>query len=210
MLTCVWSLKSLCVWVRWACVRFSAVENRPVSVWSEWEHRDVRVSLPSVRTQRSHSLRRSTHICWVLKVLISPAEKTQLCISVDTPFWWLSSPPGCPSQAAYRQYMVVSRVKAVADAETGHQLKYRYYSKYRWLWGFRTSSRIDVNSTEKISDTTDGLLLFLSGLKASLLFFLPDNSSFHSSVEERQKDCRIKQAENTVLVSIIRMYCTCT
>lgn len=33
----------------------------------------------------------------------------------------------------------------------------------------------------RISDTTDGRLLFLSGLKASRLFFLPDSSSFHSS-----------------------------
>lgn len=33
----------------------------------------------------------------------------------------------------------------------------------------------------RISETTEGLLLFLSGLKASLLFFLPDTSSVHSS-----------------------------
>lgn len=41
-------------------------------------------------------------------------------------------------------------------------------------------------NSARISDTTDGRLLFLSGLKASLLFFRPDTSSFHSSDRDRQ------------------------
>lgn len=36
-------------------------------------------------------------------------------------------------------------------------------------------------NNERISDTTEGRLLFLSGLKASRLFLLPETSSFHNS-----------------------------
>lgn len=50
---------SVCVYV---CSCSSAVENGSVPVWSEWEHRTVRVSLPSVGTQRSNGLEDNTHI----------------------------------------------------------------------------------------------------------------------------------------------------
>lgn len=81
-----------------------------------------------------------------------------------------------------------------------------------WSWaklrmvlveGWRQSSRkvrrdLDTAATIKvkkqrminnwrISETTEGLLLFLSGLKASLLFFLPDTSSVHNSDRRTRK-----------------------
>lgn len=64
------------------------------------------------------------------------------------------------------------------------------------------SSKSSSTNSRRISDTTDGRLLFLSGLRASLLFFLPDSSSLHSS--DRQRGYRV------VLHSVIVLYCfTC-
>lgn len=62
------------------CVCVSAVENGSGSVWSEWEHRAVRVGLPSVGTQRSHSLEDNAHIQGLLKdaythTEIAPGDK---------------------------------------------------------------------------------------------------------------------------------------
>lgn len=50
----------------------------------------------------------------------------------------------------------------------------------------------------RISETTEGLLLFLSGLKASLLFFLPDTSSFHNSDRHTRRIVRKPQCLITV------------
>lgn len=54
------------------------------------------------------------------------------------------------------------------------------------LSGINENSKRGISS-ERISDTTEGRLLFLSGLSASLLFFLPDTSSFHNSERDTQR-----------------------
>lgn len=91
-------------------------------------------------------------------------------------------------------------VSEVKDRATGNMkafnCEYKDTSRY-WCLGFMevvTMLRgISVNSNRcnnngRISDTTEGRLLFLSGLKASLLFFLPETSSFHNSDRKTHKE----------------------
>lgn len=124
-----------------------------------------------------------------IQTVMPPGDK-DTSLSTDTTFTHLSN--CCPILQDVQVRQHINNIRAWVELRTVPQEAGRKSGEniyipvigicklVKVLGGINMKSNKGINR-ERISDTTEGRLLFLSGLKASCLFFLPVTSSFHSS-----------------------------